>query len=471
MGSKLRDKTTGEIVWVDFKTIPRNPLKWDDWLGSLFRRMAYPNDDLEPAGIMDEILFVPPWAKQEHYGRLVRALERMGYCADASKYPEAELDVYSFAYDWRQDNRLSARQLGEAVERWSAHHPGAKAWLMGHSNGGIVSRWYIEKEGGKERVGKLFLFGSPWDGAPKGMRMVFGGMDTLFRPGFNLFNIKERTRSVIRSFPSAYQLIPSRNPFLHNANNELVDIFSGAGWLEDPQHLKYLEDGRRFNEDLGTHLSVPTLCFFGRSLPTTTAGLLSTKEQSWDKIQWLDTEAGDGTVPERSAVHPEAHQKLPFAATHGDIYVNDAVLKFLEWELVDQYSMPGEPERATVLTEALRVLFQPEKDTYIPDEPIQLKATLEDARTHEPVSGAGVEVKLEWREALPGSPVEAPAVSLPADRLWEDETMPGLYTGSLPAPTSEGYYRAQAVVKVHGQLPIQLEEMIAVEAPPNLTGV
>jgi hypothetical protein len=185
----------------------------------------------------------------------------------------------------------------------------------------------------------------------------------------------------------------------------------------------------------------------------------------------MDTEAGDGTVPERSAVHPEAQQKLPFAATHGDIYVNDAVLKFLEWELVDQYSFPGEPERATVLTEALRVLFQPEKDTYIPEEPIQLKATIADARTGEPVSEAGVEVKIEWREALPGSPVESPAASLPADRLWEDETMPGLYTGSLPAPTTEGYYRVQAVVKVHGQLPITLEEMLAVEAPPNLTGV
>jgi hypothetical protein len=62
MGSKLRNKTTGKIVWVDFQSIPLSPLGWDDWLDDLFEQMVYPNDNLEPAGIMDEVLFVPPWA-------------------------------------------------------------------------------------------------------------------------------------------------------------------------------------------------------------------------------------------------------------------------------------------------------------------------------------------------------------------------------------------------------------------------
>ncbi len=40
--------------------------------------MAYPNDDLEPAGVMNEVLLIPPWAKQEHYGRLIAQLKRWG---------------------------------------------------------------------------------------------------------------------------------------------------------------------------------------------------------------------------------------------------------------------------------------------------------------------------------------------------------------------------------------------------------
>jgi hypothetical protein len=117
LGSKLRDKRSGEIVWVDFSSIPLNPLRWDDWVDNLFEKMAYPNDNLEPAGIMDELIFVPPWAKQEHYGRLIEALEDMGYVEGQN--------LYSFPYDWRQDNRISARQLGEAINTWQVDHPGA----------------------------------------------------------------------------------------------------------------------------------------------------------------------------------------------------------------------------------------------------------------------------------------------------------------------------------------------------------
>ena len=71
MGSKLRNKSTGQIVWTDFRSIPLAPWRWDDWLTWLLKTMAYPNEALEPAGIVDDILFVPPWAKMEQYSRLL----------------------------------------------------------------------------------------------------------------------------------------------------------------------------------------------------------------------------------------------------------------------------------------------------------------------------------------------------------------------------------------------------------------
>src|SRR5258706_7259493 len=79
MGSRLRDQTTGEIVWVDFSSFPFfNPLEWDKWLSHLLETMAYPNEHLEPAGIVDEVILVPPCVTHEAYGRVLTAVQRIG---------------------------------------------------------------------------------------------------------------------------------------------------------------------------------------------------------------------------------------------------------------------------------------------------------------------------------------------------------------------------------------------------------
>lgn len=463
MGSRLRNKATGKIVWVDFRSIPLSPLRWDDWLDELFEQMVFPNDELEPAGIVDELLFVPPWAKQEHYGRLIQALEALGYVGDPN-LPESERNLYTFAYDWRQDNRISGRQLGEAVERWSALHPGAKAWLIGHSNGGIVSRWYIEKEGGAERVGRLFLMGSPWDGAPKATKIMFEGLETLFRGSFNLFNIQARTRDLIRSFPSAYQLIPVQNPFLQDINNQVVDPFDGKGWLSDPHHLEMLKDGKKFNEELGTSLSVETICVFGRKLPTLTNGVLfSNPAGQWQEIKWQSLESGDGTVPERSAVHPNATSRLPFVATHGDIYVAPPVLEFLRWELLDKFRGGF---RAASMSERFSVLFEPERDSYAPGETIQLSAKVfgetDEQGTRPPITDAAIHTALVWKSALPGNDPSQTFAVMKRARLEATE-VPGEYIGAISAPEAQGYYDLVTDIQAPGMEPITLTEMIMVE--------
>jgi len=471
MGSKLRDRTTGDIVWVDFSSFPvLNPLEWDNWLSHLLDTLAYPNPALEPAGIMDKVIFVPPWVKQEAYGRLLDALEGMGYRANPAKHPEQDLNVHAFAYDWRQDNRLSARQLGAAINYWQAFHPGAKVWILAHSMGGLVARWYIEKEGGKEKVSRLMLLASPWDGSPKAMDILFDGLDTLFRRLFNLFNIGPRTRALIRTFPSAYQLLPSQDPFLRGLNNVPINPFSdAAGWLQNEQQRYLLLDGRRFNEELGTTTSVEeTLCFFGRKTPTTTFGVLRfAAGGQWSNIEWSATEAGDGTVPEQSYVHPQAKEQLPFVADHGNIYVAPAVLEFLKWELIDKFRTVR--KRAFLITERLTIVFNPDRDVYSPGEVIKLWATVhENKESLPPVSRASITVQLRWREALPGAQQVVPPQDLPETRLPEIKTTPGRYEGSLVAPTTDGYYQLRATVKPVGERVVILEELIAVEAMPQM---
>lgn len=462
MGSKLRSRATGETVWVDFRSIPKNPARWGDWLDALLQTLAYPCDDLEATSIMDEVIFVPPWAKQEHYGRLVQALERMGYQADPTRHAESELNVYGFPYDWRQDNAISARQLGAAIERWRDYHPEAEAWIIAHSNGGLVARWYIEKEGGQEHVGRLFLMGSPWDGTPKSMRMLFSGIDMLFRRRFNLFGIPQRSRDLVRSFPSLYQLVPCCRPFLYDTSGQPVDPFVNHDWLANDTQRRLLLAGQRFSQDLGTNLSVETLCFFGRKQATTTSGVVRFGPgRDWEGIEWKADEAGDGTVPEHSAVHPDADQKLPFAVGHGDIYVSPAVLEFLEWQLRAQYELP----KAILAAPALQVLFDADCDSYSPGQAItasvQVLGPEDAAGERRPVSRAQVTAELAWEGPLPGAEKARTRPRAVGTQLAETDA--GLYCGLVCAPPAEGYYRITVEVEASGQAPVTLSELISVE--------
>ena len=491
MGSKLRNRDTGEIVWVNTSSIPWNPLNWEDWLTNLLKTLEYPNDKLEPSGIMNDIIFIPPWAKLENYERLVSKLQSLNYRADIAQcfgyegdqppFDESKLNVYAFAYDWRQDNRLSARQLGAAIDRWRKYHPGAQVWIIAHSNGGLVARWYIEQEGGKDYVKRLFLMGSPWDGTPKALYMAFNGVDALFLRRFSVFNIPERTRKLVRTFPSIYQLIPHRNKFLRGMGNESVNPFSEGAWL-DPAQTIMLQDGLAFSQQLGTSVSVETLCFFGtRHLTQTSGRVLLHATNSWKEIEWdQPADEGDGTIPTPSAVHPNANEKLPYPVSHGDIYVHEAVLEKLRFELVDKYRLVT--ERATIVTNNLKIVFEQESDSdaeghrdfYSPGEKIKLWATVHRISTSDenmtPVSNASIKVDLLWRKALPGVNLTdaVPATNLHKVPLDRSLSVPGRYEGTIVAPQTEGYYEVKATISVMGLPPVSLSELIAIEAEPDL---
>jgi hypothetical protein len=467
MGSLLRDKNTGQTVWIDFAALRRNPLKIGSAIDEMLQKMAYPNDDLEPAGIMNQVLIMPPFAKQEHYGRLLDAFKLWGYQVDpASPQPE-DLAVYTFAYDWRQDNRISARQLGEAIQRWEKNHPGAKAWLIAHSNGGIVSRWYIQKEGGDQHVGRLFLMGSPWDGAPKTIKMLMDGLEVLGMRRFNLWNLGVRMKEAIRSFPSFYQIVPVVNPFLRDEDNQEIDLFGNPTWLDSERDRRYLADARQFNQDIAGDPGVDTICFYGTRKPTTTAGVVRVGGSGlFEDIQWIETGAGDGTVPERSARHPwfqtqSSARWRPFPVTHGDIYIDDGVLAFLKQELVDQYKVR---ERAVLSLPDLSVTFEPQQDFYAPGEAIGVWAELTDPRIGQPIRKATVKAWLAFRQPLPGSEDVQPPEAAEPVRLVELAEKPGRYEASLVAPAVEGYYTVHASIQRAGKPLLKMEELVVVEA-------
>jgi len=462
MGSQLRSRRSGEIVWLDFFNLLKDPLRIKDSIEALFRELRYPNNDLEPAGVMDQLVFLPPLFKQEQYGRFIDALRKMGYHTENE--PDTIMGtpiIYTFAYDWRQDNRISARQLGIAIQKWKTNHPDAKVWVIAHSNGGIVARWFIEKEGGNNIIDKLFLLGSPWDGAPKAMQVLFEGPEVFLLRLFNHFNINKLTRETILTFPSFYQLIPFFSPFLFDQNGAAVNPFENNSWLQTDHQVQLLENAKQFYEQLGTDLNVETLCFFGIKQSTTTGGIVHfDSEGDWEKIKWKRVEPGDGTVTVHSAVHEQADEKLPYMVAHGDIYINPAVLDKLEWELRGRYSDAMVPQ-STKRTQDLTVQFETNSDQYAPNETIHLLVALHNNH-NDPISEAAITVRLEWAQGIPVlseiPPLNFPFVTLP--NRGDDQ---GNFRAALKAPEIPGYYRLFAMIETRNNDPLTIEELVLVE--------
>ena len=276
------------------------------------------NDDLDVRGIVDELVVVPNVIKLEQYGRLAEFLEQdLGY--------RRGVDLLEFAYDWRKDCRLAARRLAEAVAGWEAAPEGVT--IVAHSMGCLVSRYYVERLGGHEAVSRLILLGGPHAGAPRAVETLVTGPHLL---PFGMKN--ELARSVLRTFPSLYQLLPAYE-CVEDESGGIVDIFEHQAWLGERER-GLLRDARAFHAELGNETSVPTVCIYGYGLDTVigcrVAGSALTTKLSPE---------GDDMVPQRNAVvgGAEVH---PVEQHHGSLYADNDVKLRLRRELALERAGP-----------------------------------------------------------------------------------------------------------------------------------
>jgi pSer/pThr/pTyr-binding forkhead associated (FHA) protein len=270
---------------------------------------------LEPRGILGEVVIVPNLVKLEQYSRLGDYLvEDLGYVRGQ--------DLLEFAYDWRQDVRQSAQKLAEAIEAWPVKSP---ITLMAHSLGTLVSRYYVEKLGGKRRVERLILMGGPHRGVPKAAAGLVLGPNLL---PFGLLG--DRLREVLATFPSSYQILPTY-PCALDQNGQQVDLLHEDSWLAERQ-LPLLHLARDFRAELGMHTSVSTLCIFGYGMKTILRLNLQRTRDGWGNWSYALEPGGDSTIPESSAIldNVEIH---PVQQYHGSLFVDNDVKMRLKLEL------------------------------------------------------------------------------------------------------------------------------------------
>ncbi|MDP3793113.1 MAG: hypothetical protein Q8Q89_05325 [bacterium] len=92
------------------------------------------------------------------YDDLIATLKANGFVDDK--------DIFTFPYDWRQSNVITAVQLRNKINEVQAICGCAKVDLVAHSMGGLVARQYIQSTQYENDVDQLIFLGTPHLGAP-----------------------------------------------------------------------------------------------------------------------------------------------------------------------------------------------------------------------------------------------------------------------------------------------------------------
>jgi len=97
-------------------------------------------DGVVATRVMPDIHLIPGFWKIDGYSKL------KNYVTKTFDVKPGE-NLFEFAYDWRRDNRVSARKLQRSADDWlkswreSSGNKDAKLILVGHSMGGVISRY------------------------------------------------------------------------------------------------------------------------------------------------------------------------------------------------------------------------------------------------------------------------------------------------------------------------------------------
>jgi triacylglycerol lipase len=165
--------------------------------------------------------------------------------------------VYALNYGWLTaligDIRRAAEDLGTQVERVCKQTGSEQVYIVGHSLGGLVARYYVQRLGGHSRVHTLVTLGTPHQGTFVAY-LLPAKLTGQLRPGSTLLTeLTEpapqcRTRFVTVWSEMDQLVIPQRN-----ARLEHPDLLTEEHQLRNIGHVSLAIDGR------ARHIVVMTL--------------------------------------------------------------------------------------------------------------------------------------------------------------------------------------------------------------------
>ncbi|MDO8592306.1 MAG: LamG-like jellyroll fold domain-containing protein, partial [bacterium] len=97
------------------------------------------------------------------YDNLMEALIAAGYKEDS--LGEAKPMLFTFPYDWRQDNNLTANLLKEKIQQVKEITGASQVDIVAHSMGGLVARSYAQGSDYQNDIDQVIFLGTPHRGA------------------------------------------------------------------------------------------------------------------------------------------------------------------------------------------------------------------------------------------------------------------------------------------------------------------
>jgi pimeloyl-ACP methyl ester carboxylesterase len=341
-------------------------------------------DDVTAPSLIPDIHLIPGLWKIDGYGRIKKWI--------TTNFDVREgLNYFDFPYDWRRDNRVHARRLARLGADWLKAYredpqgnPDAKLVLVGHSMGGLISRYFLECLDGWRDTRMLVTFGTPYRGSVNAIDSLANGMHKGVGP--ISFDLSE----LVRSMNSVYQLLPIY-PCVDGGDGTLVrpaeigdiphvDQARAQAALEFHHEISDAVEQHEQDDDY-TQNRYEIRPVVGTFQPTNQSALLE-----GGKVKLLHTregkdEDGDGTVPRVSATPIEVKREANamFAGQrHASLQDDDAVLIQLDGLLtglgLDTTAIRALPsinlsvdlEDAYAAGEPVHVRARPEADVFDP---------------------------------------------------------------------------------------------------------
>lgn len=327
--------------------------------------------------LIPDVTIVPGFKKIDGYTRVEEYLV-------ASLGLERGRNYFPFPYDWRLDNRKNAERLRRKaldwLEKWrvSSGASDAKLVLIGHSMGGLVSRYFLECLGGWSSTRTLMTLGTPHQGALNAVDFLVHGMKKGVGPlGLDL-------SPLLRSFPSVYQLLPIYR-CIDAGGGTLLSVGDAAArgllphvkedWARAARTFhQEIEDAQRRNAAERQYREQGYRCIplVGIEQPTLQSARVAGAEVQLLRSFNGHDDGGDGTVPRVSAtpIELEKQDREIFAAEmHGSLQNADGTLANIRGLLVKP-----EADLSRYRAEIPAALTLDVDDVTLPGEPVRVRA-------------------------------------------------------------------------------------------------
>jgi len=179
---------------------------------------------------------------------------------------------------WTSDVRSAARRLGETIDAICEQTGYERIHVIGHSMGGLVARYYVQRLDGDHRVHTLVTLGTPHRGT-HAARLVPRGVCRQLRPGSDvLTELEEPVASCTTRFVSFWSDIDALMSPKQTARLDHPDLSVRNILVRGVGHLSLPID-RRIVHDIAT-----TLAHLGSDGATLTAGVTRLEHQKREPL-------------------------------------------------------------------------------------------------------------------------------------------------------------------------------------------